>query len=203
MPLPDSTAHCLPFPTQMRAMDRKSVKFEKTKNEKCGSHMWSDVSELAQLIRCASHSRGPPMYSMYCWYLHACQGSCIWPHFALFPLSHQPISPSPCPHALPPSLAPCLTCLLQLLASASLTCRDGKTKWEDLDLDDVDVRLKWSGLFHRRKRTPGRFMMRLKVPNGELTAAQLRYLGDCIAPYGADGCADITTRANMQVCWVC
>jgi ferredoxin-nitrite reductase len=67
----------------------------------------------------------------------------------------------------------------------------------------VDVRLKWSGLFHRRKRTPGRFMMRLKVPNGELTAAQLRYLGDCIAPYGADGCADITTRANMQVCWVC
>lgn len=35
----------------MRAMDRKSVKFEKTKNEKCGSHMWEDVSELAQLIR--------------------------------------------------------------------------------------------------------------------------------------------------------
>ncbi len=43
--------HCpLPRP-QMRAMDRKAVKFEKTKNEKCGSHMWEDVSELAQLIR--------------------------------------------------------------------------------------------------------------------------------------------------------
>jgi hypothetical protein len=41
--------------------------------------------------------------------------------------------------------------------------RAGKTRWEDLDLDDVDVRLKWSGLFHRKKRTPGRFMMRLKV----------------------------------------
>ncbi len=41
--------------------------------------------------------------------------------------------------------------------------REGKTKWEDLDLDDVDIRLKWAGLFHRRKRTPGRFMMRLKV----------------------------------------
>jgi dissimilatory sulfite reductase (desulfoviridin) alpha/beta subunit len=37
------------------------------------------------------------------------------------------------------------------------------------------------------------------VPNGELTAAQLRYLGDCIAPYGEDGCADITTRANIQL----
>ena len=37
------------------------------------------------------------------------------------------------------------------------------------------------------------------MPNGELTVAQLRYLGDVIAGYGADGCADITTRANMQL----
>ncbi len=35
--------------------------------------------------------------------------------------------------------------------------------WNDLDIDDVDVRLKWAGLFHRKKRTPGKFMMRLKV----------------------------------------
>lgn len=40
-----------PQQAQMRALDRKSVKFEKTKNEKCGSHMWEDVAELAQLIR--------------------------------------------------------------------------------------------------------------------------------------------------------
>lgn len=40
-----------PRAPQMRAMDRKSVKFEKTKYEKCGSHMWTDVTELAQLIR--------------------------------------------------------------------------------------------------------------------------------------------------------
>lgn len=44
-----------------------------------------------------------------------------------------------------------------------MTCREGKTTWQDLDLDDIDLRLKWSGLFHRRKRTPGFFMMRLKV----------------------------------------
>lgn len=44
-----------------------------------------------------------------------------------------------------------------------LADREGKTKWEDLELDDVDLRLKWSGLFHRRKRAPGTFMMRLKV----------------------------------------
>jgi len=50
-----------------------------------------------------------------------------------------------------------------LFSDAGLWCRDGKTTWEDLELDDIDLRLKWSGLFHRRKRTPGFFMMRLKV----------------------------------------
>ena len=75
----------------------------------------------------------------------------------------------------------------------------GDVAWDALDLDDVDVRLKWVGLFHRRKRTPGRFMMRVRVPNGELTGAQLRALGACIAPYGPDGCADITTRAGIQL----
>jgi len=77
--------------------------------------------------------------------------------------------------------------------------REGKTTWEDLAIDDIDVRLKWAGLFHRKKRTPGRFMMRLKVPNGELNAEQLRFLGDAIKPFGDDGCADITTRSNIQL----
>jgi ferredoxin-nitrite reductase len=110
-----------------RALAKKANKFEKIKNEKGGHRIWTEVSELAALVR------------------------------------------------------------------------EGTTKWEDLDLDDVDVRLKWAGLFHRRKRTPGRYMMRLKVPNGELTAEQLRFMGDVIAKHGADGCADITTRANMQL----
>lgn len=41
--------------------------------------------------------------------------------------------------------------------------REGKTTWEDLELDDIDIRMKWAGLFHRRKRVPGTFMMRIKV----------------------------------------
>ena len=172
-------------------------------------------------------------------------------------------APSP---QCPCGCLPILNLALLSPLPAPCPCRDGKSTWEDLNLDDVDVRLKWAGLFHRRKRTPGRFMMRLKaswvggrpgglllaesvvaaagcgsrgcpplpgthpsppvaaaarpplqfvcssiasdyalplpqpqVPNGELTAAQLRYLGDCIAPYGEDGCADITTRANIQL----
>jgi ferredoxin-nitrite reductase len=45
----------------------------------------------------------------------------------------------------------------------SALLRDGTRTFEELDLDDVDVRLKWAGLFHRKKRSPGKFMMRLKV----------------------------------------
>ncbi|KAL0019319.1 hypothetical protein WJX77_002956 [Trebouxia sp. C0004] len=71
-----------------------------------------------------------------------------------------------------------------------LNClRDGKTTWEDLELGDIDLRLKWSGLFHRRKRTPGFFMMRLKA----------RFLGGAVRKYGEKGCLDITTRANIQL----
>lgn len=65
--------------------------------------------------------------------------------------------------------------------------------------DDVDVRLKWFGLFHRRKHQYGRFMMRLKLPNGVTTSEQTRYLASVIRKYGEDGCADVTTRQNWQI----
>lgn len=81
----------------------------------------------------------------------------------------------------------------------SALLRAGQTNWEDLNTDDIDVRLKWAGLFHRRKRTPGQFMMRLKVPNGILNSEQIRYIASVIKPYGEKGCADITTRMNFQM----
>lgn len=65
--------------------------------------------------------------------------------------------------------------------------------------DDIDVRLKWLGLFHRRKHHYGRFMMRLKLPNGVTSSAQTRYLASVIRKYGKDGCADVTTRQNWQI----
>ncbi|GLJ39573.1 hypothetical protein SUGI_0808580 [Cryptomeria japonica] len=68
-----------------------------------------------------------------------------------------------------------------------------------VDKDDVDVRLKWLGLFHRRKQQYGRFMMRLKLPNGVTTSSQTRFLASVIQKYGKDGCADITTRQNLQI----
>ncbi|KAL1125424.1 hypothetical protein V6Z11_A13G043200 [Gossypium hirsutum] len=79
-----------------------------------------------------------------------------------------------------------------------------KMSFEDLDKakatkDDIDVRLKWLGLFHRRKHQYGRFMMRLKLPNGVTTSAQTRYLASVIRKYGKEGCADVTTRQNWQI----
>ena len=37
------------------------------------------------------------------------------------------------------------------------------------------------------------------MSNGELDGRQLRFMGDAIAPYGENGCADITTRASIQL----
>lgn len=79
-----------------------------------------------------------------------------------------------------------------------------KMSLEEIDKDkisksDIDVRLKWLGLFHRRKHHYGRFMMRLKLPNGVTTSAQTRYLASVIRKYGKDGCADVTTRQNWQI----
>eukprot|EP00268_Persea_americana_P040637 TRINITY_DN40422_c0_g1_i1.p1 TRINITY_DN40422_c0_g1~~TRINITY_DN40422_c0_g1_i1.p1 ORF type:complete len:578 (-),score=110.51 TRINITY_DN40422_c0_g1_i1:357-2090(-) len=74
-----------------------------------------------------------------------------------------------------------------------------KIEASKLTKDDIDVRLKWLGLFHRRKHQYGRFMMRLKLPNGVTTSAQTRYLGNVIMGYGEQGCADVTTRQNWQI----
>lgn len=77
--------------------------------------------------------------------------------------------------------------------------RDGFEAVDKADEKEIDVRLKWLGLFHRRKQAYGTFMMRLKVPNGVCTAEQVRYLGQMIGKYGDDGCADITNRMNWQL----
>ena len=57
-----------------------------------------------------------------------------------------------------------------------------KIPFEELDTKenagDIDVRLKWFGLFHRRKQQYGKFMMRLKLPNGIVTSDQLRTLAE-------------------------
>ena len=55
-------------------------------------------------------------------------------------------------------------------------------------------------MLHRNKRTPGQFMMRLKVPNGIVNSDQMRFYADSVEKYGEEyGVVDITTRANIQL----
>ncbi len=70
--------------------------------------------------------------------------------------------------------------------------------WEAVDKTDLEQRLKWLGVFYRPV-TPGKFMLRLRVPNGILTAAQMQTLAEIVQRYGDDGSADITTRQNIQL----
>ena len=70
---------------------------------------------------------------------------------------------------------------------------------EAIEEGDLD-RLKWWGVFFR-KQTPGYFMMRLRIPNGVTTAAQLRAIGG-IANRVGRGLVDITTRQQVQLRWI-
>jgi len=81
--------------------------------------------------------------------------------------------------------------------------RFAREGWKTIADDDKE-RLKWVGVF-QRKPTPGHFMMRVRMPNGILTAAQARLLGEITVEAGrASGrpIADLTTRQQVQLRWV-
>ncbi|MGD1852490.1 MAG: ferredoxin--nitrite reductase [Cyanophyceae cyanobacterium] len=70
--------------------------------------------------------------------------------------------------------------------------------WENVEKSDIQVRLKWIGIFFRPV-TPNKFMLRLRVSGGLMTAPQVRAMADVIQRYGDDGSGDITTRQNLQL----
>ncbi len=71
--------------------------------------------------------------------------------------------------------------------------RDG---WEAIDESDRE-RLKWLGVFFR-KQTPGRFMMRIRMPNGFTNAEQLSVIAELSRECGT-GFVDLTTRQQVQL----
>jgi ferredoxin-nitrite reductase len=84
---------------------------------------------------------------------------------------------------------------LDVLPDIERYAREG---WEAIT-DDDKARMKWYGLFFR-KYTPGYFMLRIRIPNGIATAAQLRTIADLADEFGR-GELDITTRQQVQVRW--
>lgn len=68
--------------------------------------------------------------------------------------------------------------------------------YEDIPEDDI-VRLYWHGIVHDKPKT-GQFMIRLKVPCGIVTPAQLRGVGTIAEQYG-DNYSELTTRMGIQL----
>lgn len=92
-------------------------------------------------------------------------------------------------------------------------CRDGldvihdlsryaQAGWQAIPKDDVE-RLKWWGIFLRRQSEgePGFFMVRIRIPNGIATAAQVREVASLSRQLGR-GVLDVTTRQQVQMRWV-
>jgi ferredoxin-nitrite reductase len=62
---------------------------------------------------------------------------------------------------------------------------------------DKSYFLKCFGIYYREK-TPGLFMLKLRIPAGHLTASQARVIGECAKEYGKDY-IDLTTRCQCEL----
>jgi len=86
--------------------------------------------------------------------------------------------------------------------------KDGLDVWDDIfryammgleaiEPDDWE-RFKWYGLYRQRPKEAGLFMLRLKIPAGQLSSMQLRVIGQLAQRY-SQNVADITTRQDIQL----
>jgi ferredoxin-nitrite reductase len=60
---------------------------------------------------------------------------------------------------------------------------------------------RWYGIYTQRPAADGYFMVRLRMPGGDLTAEQLREIAALSNEHGC-GLADVTVRQNIQLHWV-
>ncbi len=77
--------------------------------------------------------------------------------------------------------------------------RYAQTGFHTIDPDDFP-RMRWFGIY-QQKPNEGHFMLRVKIPSGDMTAAQMRAVAEVARDYG-QGIADITTRQNFQYHWL-
>lgn len=71
--------------------------------------------------------------------------------------------------------------------------------YEDIPEDDI-LRLQWYSLYHDKPKI-GNFMMRVKIPNGVVTPAQLRVMGEISRKHGENS-GELTTRQDIQIHWI-
>src|SRR5262245_27940206 len=78
--------------------------------------------------------------------------------------------------------------------------RYARTGFESIVPDDQD-RFKWYGLYTQRPVEEGFFMLRIKVPNGIISADQLETIG-WLSQFYARSTGDLTTRQGIQLHYV-
>jgi ferredoxin-nitrite reductase len=71
--------------------------------------------------------------------------------------------------------------------------------YENVAEEDI-VRLQWWGLYHDKPKV-GTFMLRVKVPAGQISPAKLRAVGEVSNLYGK-GDGELSTRQNIQLHWL-
>src|SRR5262245_40657758 len=72
-----------------------------------------------------------------------------------------------------------------------------RTPMKEIPSPDLE-RMKWYGVFYRKRDTPGTYMLRIRITANELTAAAAKEVARIAYDYGY-GIVDVTTRANLQV----
>ena len=73
--------------------------------------------------------------------------------------------------------------------------------YASIDPEDLKIRFRWWGLYTQRPEEDGYFMMRIRIPGGQLTADQVETIG-WISKVRTRNLADITDRQNVQLHWV-
>jgi ferredoxin-nitrite reductase len=75
-----------------------------------------------------------------------------------------------------------------------------KTGFASIRDDDFE-RFKWYGVYRQKPKDSGFFMIRTKIPGGQLSAAQARKISELTDRF-AHGFCDITTRQTIQMHWL-
>jgi ferredoxin-nitrite reductase len=73
-----------------------------------------------------------------------------------------------------------------------------KKGYEALSEEDKNVFLKNFGLFDKNEFTPGRFMLRVRIPGGRLSPLQAQTLGEVAKNFAKDS-LDLTTRMQVEL----
>ena len=78
--------------------------------------------------------------------------------------------------------------------------RYAKSGFASIPEEDFE-RMKWYGVYRQKPKDSGNFLMRTKVPGGQINAAQAAKLSELTDRYGHGFC-DITTRQTIQMHWL-